>query len=88
MSDAMTTAGNASLLKQVCQLAAEELGTSPDSVNGSTRFFEDLGADSLDLIKVVLRIEETYGVYVSDQDAETLRTPSDIEAWLTKRGKD
>lgn len=53
---------------------AEELGVTPDSISDSTHFRDDLDADSLDLYELVMELEDSYGVKMSEQEAEGIVT--------------
>ena len=53
---------------------AEELGVAGDSISDATHFRDDLDADSLDLYELVMELEDTYGVKMSEQEAEGIVT--------------
>jgi acyl carrier protein len=53
---------------------AEELGVSPEGISDTTHFRDDLDADSLDLYELVMELEDTYGVKMSEQEAEGIVT--------------
>lgn len=55
------------------------------AVGPTTRLMEDLGADSLDHVELVMAVEEEFGVEVSDEDADTWVTVGDVEAWVRTR---
>jgi acyl carrier protein len=66
-------------------LIAEQLGVDVDKVTPEASFTEDLKADSLDLVEMVMAFEEEYGMEISDEDAQKLRTVGD--AWNYVKGK-
>jgi acyl carrier protein len=66
-------------------LIAEQLGVEVDKVTPEASFTEDLKADSLDLVEMVMAFEEEYGMEISDEDAQKLRTVG--EAWDYVKGK-
>ena len=66
-------------------LIAEQLGVEVDKVTPEASFTEDLKADSLDLVELVMAFEEEYGMEISDDDAQKLRTVGD--AWNYVKGK-
>ena len=66
-------------------LIAEQLGVDVDKVTPEASFAEDLKADSLDLVEMVMAFEEEYGMEISDEDAQKLRTVGD--AWNYVKGK-
>ena len=53
---------------------AEELGVKPDSIVDATHFRDDLDADSLDLYELVMELEDTYGITMTEQEAEGIVT--------------
>jgi acyl carrier protein len=62
------------VLSVVCTHLADELEIDPASISESTRFREDLDADSLDLYTLVQELEDSYGVKISDEEAATILT--------------
>lgn len=70
---------------RVVQILAEELGCEAHEIMRGSSLLDDLGADSLDRINVTLRLEEAFGIEIPDREAETLRTPADIETYLASR---
>lgn len=63
---------------RVKEIICEQLGVSDDEVVPTASFIEDLGADSLDLVELVMALEEEYDVEISDEDAEKIRTVQDV----------
>lgn len=74
-----------SLELQMQQLIMEQLGVSAEEVVPEAHFAEDLGADSLDLVELVMAGEELFGVEVSDDEAERIKTVGDAIAAIDKR---
>lgn len=66
-------------------LIAEQLGVDLEKVTPQASFTEDLKADSLDLVELVMAFEEEYGMEISDEDAQKLRSVGD--AWTYVKGK-
>ncbi len=64
-------------LDQVKGIIVEQLGVSPDEVREEASFQEDLNADSLDLVELIMSMEDKFGVKIPDEDAETILTVSD-----------
>lgn len=65
-------------LKDIQAILTEQLGVSAKIVKPSARLIEDLGADSLDLVEIVMAIEDETGTDISDDDAENLFTVQDF----------
>jgi len=66
-------------------IIAEQLGVDAEKVTPEASFTEDLQADSLDLVELIMAFEEEYGMEISDDDAQKLRTVG--EAWNYVKGK-
>lgn len=67
---------------KVRDIISEQLGVSPDQVTPEASFIEDLGADSLDIVELVMALEEEYGMEISDEDAEKIRTVKDVVSYI------
>jgi len=72
---------------RVKEIICEQLGVSADEVTPQASFIEDLGADSLDLVELVMALEEEYGMEISDEDAEKIRTVQDVLDYINKQKK-
>ncbi|ADV68839.1 acyl carrier protein [Deinococcus maricopensis] len=59
---------------QVKNVIVEKLGVDADKVVPEARFVEDLGADSLETVELIMGLEDTFGISISDEDAEKIRT--------------
>jgi acyl carrier protein len=64
---------------------ASELQVSPDRINEGTRFRDDLDADSLDLYELVMELEDTYGIKVSEEEAARIETVGDAVDFVLER---
>ena len=64
----------------------EHFGWDPEKVTMEASFTDDLGADSLDLVELVMQIEERFDITVEEKDAENLHTVGDVIAFLKARG--
>ncbi len=67
---------------QVKEIIVEQLGVDPEKVTSSAKFIEDLGADSLDTVELVMAFEEKFSVEVPDEDAEKLKSVEDVVAYI------
>jgi acyl carrier protein len=65
------------LFDEVKEVVVEQLNTSADEVKEESKFVEDLGADSLDVVELVMSLEEKFGVEIPDEDAEKIQTVKD-----------
>lgn len=73
-----------SLEDRVKQVIVNQLSVEESAVVGKAKFIEDLGADSLDIVELVMAMEETFGVDIPDEDAENIRTVDDAVSFITK----
>ena len=69
---------------RVKAIIVEQLGVSADDVNESASFIEDLGADSLDIVELVMALEEEYDIEISDEDAEKIQTVGDAVTYIVE----
>ena len=72
---------------KVKDIIVEQLGVNPEQVTPSASFIEDLGADSLDTVELVMAFEEEFGVEVPDEDAEKLQTVGDVVKYIEERSQ-
>ena len=73
------------LADEVKELVVEQLGVSPDEVTPEAKFIEDLGADSLDTVELVMAFEDHFGVEIPDEDAEKITTVGEAVSYLEKK---
>ena len=71
--------------QKVVDLIVDQLGVDADSVTPEAHFIDDLGADSLDTVELVMAFEEEFDLEVPDEDAEKLETVSDVTDYLKER---
>jgi acyl carrier protein len=64
--------------QRVNEIICEQLGVKPDQVTPGAKFIEDLGADSLDTVELVMALEEEFGIEVPDEQAEKLQSVGDV----------
>ena len=74
-----------SIEDKIISIIAEKLNLSKDQIKPEASFVDDLGADSLDLVELVMAMEEEFGMEVPDEDAEKLRTVKDVIEYVKKR---
>jgi acyl carrier protein len=76
-----------SIEEKVKDIIVEQLGVNPEQVTPQASFIEDLGADSLDIVELVMAFEEGFSVEVPDEDAEKLQTVGDVIKYIEERAK-
>jgi acyl carrier protein len=72
---------------RVREIIINELGVEPEKVTHDASFVEDLGADSLDTVELVMAFEEEFGIDIPDEDAEQMRTVGDAMDYLKKHAE-
>ncbi len=70
---------------RVKAIIAEQLGVKLEEVNDTASFIEDLGADSLDTVELVMALEEEFGVEIPDEDAEKMTTVGDAVRYIEQK---
>ncbi len=79
--------GTMSVHAKVKDIVVEQLGVDPEKVKLEAKFIEDLGADSLDIVELVMAMEEEFDLEIPDEDAEKLKTVGDVQSYLSSKGK-
>ncbi len=72
---------------RVKSIIVEQLGVDADEVNPDASFVEDLGADSLDTVELIMAFEEEFGVEISDDEAEKIKKVRDAVEYIDKNAK-
>jgi len=70
---------------KVKEIVVEELSAEEEKVTPQARFVEDLNADSLDVVELVMRFEEEFEIEIPDEDAEKIRTVGDAVSYIEKK---
>ena len=73
------------LEKKVSELIVEQLGVTEEEVKPEASFIDDLGADSLDIVELVMAMEEEFDIEIPDEDAERIQTIGDATAYLREK---
>ena len=77
----------ANVADKVKEIVADELSVDAGIVTPQARFVEDLGADSLDVVELVMRFEEEFEIEIPDEDAEKITTVGDAVAYIQKKSE-
>ncbi len=77
----------ASIEERVTDLVVEQLGVSEDQVNPQASFIDDLGADSLDTMELIMAFEEEFKIDIPDEDAEKIAVVGDAIKYLEENSK-
>jgi acyl carrier protein len=77
---------HASAEERLKKIIAEQLSVSEEEVTPEANFIDDLNADSLDLVELIMSLEEEFNVKISDEDAEKIRTVQDAMDYLHEHG--
>ena len=70
--------------RRVIEIIVEQLGVSEEEVTMEASFIEDLGADSLDLVELIMAMEEEFSIEISDEDAEKIQTVQDVVTYINE----
>lgn len=74
-----------SISEKVKSIIVEQLGAKPEEVTPTASFVNDLGADSLDTVELVMALEEEFGIEIPDEDAEKIATVDDAIKYIEKK---
>lgn len=79
--------GKMAVNPKVKEIIVDQLGVEADKVKMEASFIDDLGADSLDIVELVMAMEEEFDLEIPDEDAEKLKTVGDVASYLDSKGK-
>jgi acyl carrier protein len=83
----MASLNDQEVVGKVKKMVASQLGKSEEEISLESAFIEDLGADSLDLVELVMAMEDEFGLEISDEDAERIVTVQDVINHILERKK-
>lgn len=72
---------------KVKSIIAEQLGVKKEEINDASKFIDDLGADSLDTVELVMALEEEFGIEIPDEDAEKMVTVGEAVKYIEEKAK-
>lgn len=78
---------SAEIPAKIKEVIVEQLGVDAERVRSEASFIDDLGADSLDIVELVMAMEEEFDIEIPDEEAEKLKTVNDVVSYLQTKGK-
>jgi acyl carrier protein len=76
-----------SVEQRVREIVAEQLERDVNEVTNTASLIDDLGADSLDVVELVMKMEEEFGIEIPDEEAEKIKTVNDVVQYITTHKK-
>jgi acyl carrier protein len=73
--------------QRIKEIIADQLGVEIDKLTPDAKFVEDLGADSLDVVELIMGFEEEFNIEIPDEDAEKIKTVGDVLNYLNEKLK-
>jgi acyl carrier protein len=73
--------------KKVREIVAEQLGKDVNDITTGASFIDDLGADSLDIVELVMKMEEEFAIEIPDEEAEKIKTVNDVVEYIKAHAK-
>lgn len=75
----------AAILDKIREVVADKLDADPNDVVDTASFVDDLGADSLDVVELIMGLEDEFGIEISDEQAESIRTVGDAVRFIASQ---
>ncbi len=72
--------------QRVVKIVAEQMGVAPEKVTPETSFINDLGADSLDTVDLLMEFEDEFGISIPEEEAEKIQTVGDVLRYVESKG--
>ena len=76
---------NPTIQERVTRIVCNQMGTAPDKITPETSFVNDLGADSLDTVELVMEFEDEFEISIPDEDAEKIQTVGTAIAYIQEK---
>ena len=73
------------LLEDIKEVVVEQLSVNADEIKDDAKFVEDLGADSLDVVELVMALEEKFDIEIPDDEAEKIQTIADVVTYIESK---
>ena len=70
------------ILDRVIQIVSDKLALDPEQISAESKFAEDLGADSLDVVELLMALEDEFGLTIDEEEAETIETVRDVVRYI------
>jgi acyl carrier protein len=75
-------------LEKIRKVLSEKFDVEPEEINLTTNIFDDLGADSLDIVDLLMTIEDEFGIVIPDETAQDIKTVGNVVDYLEEHAKD
>ena len=79
--------GSEAIFEKVKEIIVEQLGVEEDIVKGEASFIDDLGADSLDVVELIMALEEEFDIEIPDAEAEKVATVNDVVEYIAQNNQ-